>query len=116
MKRYLLAFVLTAAALHLPAQRKVCTVKGMLKLVPPYNGLVSNCQFNGKPKWEVGYSEPYQSIFVTDHLTKTSWLVPVSPEANYSGTDFLAGGLSFFFMQTGAYEDEHQIPVQLEGN
>jgi len=111
--KLLLAFVL-AATMNGFSRPSGCIVKGMLRLSPPYNGLI--CRVNGQPKWVVGYSAPYNSIAITDMLTDVTWLVPIKPELNYNGVAVIGNVPSFFFMQTGAFEDEHLIPVQLEGN
>ena len=91
-----------------------CTLKGEVKLTPPYNAVL--CRVNGVPEWIVGYSEPYNAFAITKVSDKQMWLLPATELTHYAGTLSTRGSATAFTFKSGAYEDEHRVRVELTGN
>jgi hypothetical protein len=91
-----------------------CRIDGVLRLAPPYNQL--ECTSGNKTFWAVKYMPVTNSMLVMDPINRVSWLLPMQPLTNYQATTAAGNVGSGFSLQTGAYEDEHRVPVHLQGN
>jgi len=111
MKAFLFVLIIAAATFM---QAQGCKLQGMLRLAPPYNGLI--CKVDGQLRWMVGYSKAYNAFVVTDASTNEVWLLPVKPLTHYESTQVIGEHGSAFTLDSEAFEDDWRIPISLSGN